>query len=457
MNNGKKIALGFMFGLACLLPLMHSASATAWTLKYDYSLAWAPYSAGPGETIEWSYSSNNTGFGVYVIALDQLNFPNFPNGTFTGFPLYTGTGHSEYGSFDVPYDSSWHIGFVNNATAAIGKQISLTANAYVNDINVTGVIGTVSGQPSTVTWVLGLQTTTNNVNISLYHNGGFDKTIANGIAASAKSYGFTMPNVTAGIGYTIMILDAKDTNTNSSSQMFTITPSATIISPIKTTAWVVGTIQDITYAAYGSSSVSLFLDKGGNGSLSMEIATGTSNNGSYPWLVSTGLPAGNDYSIELQVSESYAVYSETFSIDLPTITIQSPVPDSSYAQGSILPINYTALGVSTVDIYLYNGTILLKNIALDVPSNGSYSWTIPTSIGTGANYFVKIVDDDNASIVGLMPSGFTITAASSPPAKTPTVPGFDSSIIGFLLAIATCALVLKMARVKKGTFSIEKQ
>jgi hypothetical protein len=98
---------------------------------------------------------------------------------------------------------------------------------------------------------------------------------------------------------------------------------------------------------------------------------------------------------------------------------------------------------------LYNGTTLLEDIALGVINNGSYSWAIPTPIGTGTNYFVKIVDHSNASIVGQMPSGFTIT--TGPPKKTNMTPGFEPGIVGFIIALATCALALKMARTKRGT------
>jgi hypothetical protein len=426
---------------------MHNACAAS-ILKYDWSISSTAYSACPGETIDWSYTNNNTGFGVYVLALDQSNYPQFPNGTFTGFPLAAtgGPGYFEFGSFDVPYNSSWRVAFVNNESAAIGKQISLIIDVHVNYINVSAPSSTVSGQPSTVNYVLG--GTTSYVNLWLYRNGVFSAVIANGIAANG-SYAFTMPDVLSGDGYRIMIFDWSDTNTNSSSPMFAITPSAIIITPNKTSSWTIGTTQDITYIVNGSTTVNLFLDKGGNGTLSMEIASDALNNGSYPWILPSGLPAGNDYSVELQVSESYAVYSATFSIDLPTITIQSPAPNSSYAQGSVLPITYTALGVSSVDIYLYNGTTLLEDIALGVINNGSYSWAIPTPIGTGTNYFVKIVDHSNASIVGQMPSGFTIT--TGPPKKTNMTPGFEPGIVGFIIALATCALALKMARTKRGT------
>lgn len=75
--------------------------------------------------------------------------------------------------------------------------------------------------------------------------------------------------------------------------------------------------------------------------------------------------------------------------------ITSPASGATWYTGSTYSItwDHTALESSSVEIYLYAGTSQDRAITYSTSNDGSYSWTVSTSISDGSNYKIRIVED----------------------------------------------------------------
>ena len=108
------------------------------------------------------------------------------------------------------------------------------------------------------------------------------------------------------------------------------------------------------------------------------------------------------------------------------ITVTQPAAGVTWNMGGTYVIQWTSTGTTkpTVKIMLWKDGTFVTDIVESTPNNGSYSWTIPTTLGPG-NYKVRVrTIGDN--IVGIGPA-FNIASASSstPPIKVtrPIDPG----------------------------------
>jgi len=138
----------------------------------------------------------------------------------------------------------------------------------------------------------------------------------------------------------------------------------------------------------------------------------------------------------------------------PTITVLSPNGGESWAQGSTQNITWTFSEVSDpVDIYLYKDDGSFRDIALNEPCDGSYTWNIPSTFpvgttyqvviqGTGAAFWASDRSDNYFSITGTPPpTGIphinNISPASGPSNTLITIEGSNfnpdtsSNFIGF--------------------------
>ena len=100
--------------------------------------------------------------------------------------------------------------------------------------------------------------------------------------------------------------------------------------------------------------------------------------------------------------------------------VSSPVPSNT-----TFTINLMQLG---------NPTTILQ-IATDVPNNGTYAWTVPSSLPPGSDYVIQITRDDGSGVVGVS-QPFTIAPPTTVyyvngPTVTPggytTAPGNDAN------------------------------
>ncbi len=94
---------------------------------------------------------------------------------------------------------------------------------------------------------------------------------------------------------------------------------------------------------------------------------------------------------------------------LTTITVTEPDGAESWTTGTSHDITWTSNGVSgNVKIELYKGGNLNSTIANDTTDNGLYSWAIPATQTSGADYKVRVTSIANPSIWDESNSDFSI-------------------------------------------------
>ena len=271
-----------------------------------------------------------------------------------------------------------------------------------------------------------------------------------GISAmlGASSYDYTVPTtLLPGSMYKVAISGVVNgiAVSGSTANYFTITaptatPSITVTSPNGGESWAIGSTHNITWTLSGTlpstDTVNIQVSNSSNVVI-YQIHTLTAAQGSsgvYSWTVPnnfTGDPNGR-YKIKIDDQQTGLINDSSdnyFTITAPTatpsITVTSPNGGESWAIGSTHNITWTSSGLSS-NAYVYlgiNGDGVTSNmtgaqIAYVLASAGSYSWTIPTTLGenlAGKNYKVYVTwYGGSSNYVGdTSNSNFTIIAPTN--------------------------------------------
>ena len=151
------------------------------------------------------------------------------------------------------------------------------------------------------------------------------------------------------------------------------------------------------------------------------IASSTTDSGSYSWTVPTSLSDGSYYKIKISDSSDSSLYDFSDSgftittVDTPLITVIFPNGGETWEVGSTHSLMWNSGSTSGyVDIELYDSSSSVKVIASSTTDDGSYTWTIPTSLSGGSSYKIKISDSRNSSLYDFSDSVFTITTHPTP-------------------------------------------
>ncbi len=88
-----------------------------------------------------------------------------------------------------------------------------------------------------------------------------------------------------------------------------------------------------------------------------------------------------------------------------------------------------------IDLLQAGNPTPVMQIATGVPNDGTYAWTVPTSVAPGDNYVIEVTRDDGSGVFGVS-QPFTIVAPAqvyyvNGPTVTPggytTAPGSDAN------------------------------
>jgi len=95
-----------------------------------------------------------------------------------------------------------------------------------------------------------------------------------------------------------------------------------------------------------------------------------------------------------------------------SITVTSPSSASSWLRGTTHTIVWTSQcnSANYVRIQLYKGASLVQTVISSTPDDGSYSWTIPSSLSAGSDYRIRIVSTSDSSCYDYS-SYFSITCS----------------------------------------------
>jgi hypothetical protein len=97
----------------------------------------------------------------------------------------------------------------------------------------------------------------------------------------------------------------------------------------------------------------------------------------------------------------------------PQITVTSPNGRETWLKGSTRTVTWTDNISGNVKIKLLNGRTTAAIIAASTPSDGSFDWTIPTSLADGSKYKVELSSLDDRTIKDQSDRTFTIASSGA--------------------------------------------
>jgi len=99
----------------------------------------------------------------------------------------------------------------------------------------------------------------------------------------------------------------------------------------------------------------------------------------------------------------------------PEITVTSPNGRETWIKGTTHTLTWTDNISGNVKIKLLSGRTTVATIAASTPSDGSFDWTIPTSLADSSKYKVEVSSLDDRTLRDQSDRSFTIAAGSAEP------------------------------------------
>jgi hypothetical protein len=302
-----------------------------------------------------------------------------------------------------------------NAVSASVFTITQTSN-YVTLSSPVGGESWQVGSAHNITWTYSGVT---NVKLEYTTDSGTNwSTIIASTAASAGSYGWTIPNAISS-SCKVRISDASNASiTSISASTFAIVavPVLTLTSPVGGESWTGNTAHNITWTSTNVSNVKLEYTTDGGTNWSTIISSTAASAGSYSWTV----PNIGSTNCKVRVSDvsggaSASVSTSVFTLVqvVASLSLTSPAGGESWVGGSSHNITWTSSSITNVKLEYTTdaGTNWTTIIASTTASAGSYSWTLPGV--ASANCKVRVSDASNAATNAVSASVFTITVTSS--------------------------------------------
>jgi predicted Zn-dependent protease len=220
------------------------------------------------------------------------------------------------------------------------------------------------------------------------------------------------PEITSGVRKLPNFLDVALLDDIGYSVNYSIAPiasSITVTSPNGGNVLTAGSSFTISWTDNISENVRIDLYKGG--SFNSTITSSTLSDGSEVWLLPNTLLAGSDYQIRISSTSNNGLFDTSdgfFTISPPPyITVTSPDGGNTLQGGSTYNITWTDNISENVRIDLYKGNLFHSTITSSTTSNGSYWWTVPTTL-VGTDYRIRVTSTSNTNIQDTSNNNFSI-------------------------------------------------
>jgi len=92
----------------------------------------------------------------------------------------------------------------------------------------------------------------------------------------------------------------------------------------------------------------------------------------------------------------------------PQITVTSPNGGERWIKGTTYTLTWTDNISGNVKIRLLKGSATAAIIAASTSSDGSFDWTVPTSLAAGNNYKVEVLSLEDSGVKDRSDRSFTI-------------------------------------------------
>lgn len=270
------------------------------------------------------------------------------------------------------------------------------------------------------------------VKIELYV--GWTPALIEANVSDTGTYTWTIPlNQTPADDASIEITSTADEFTYGSSDYFLILaaedPDAIVVTaPTASSVWEAGQTYDIAWTA--DLSVGAFVRIEWDylfWSTPGTVVANTSNDGLYSWTLPNDQPSYSNTFLRVTSLENASLLGQSACFEVTprvppgTITVTEPAGGAVLQHRETYAIRWTTAGVAgpfvkiEVDYLFYTGG---DTVTLNTTNNGTYWWTVPSSLTPRSDYFVRVIDLNDSGIVGDS-AWFTIQAP--PPAGTISV------------------------------------
>ncbi len=298
-------------------------------------------------------------------------------------------------------------------SAIADRMLSLT-NAAVSPggmltyIDTTAPAFVVTSPDGGESWPLGsTQTVTWNganmgasVKLKLWRNGAFTGYFLTGTEANDGRFTWKIPaTLTPGPGYRIQAYTPDYSQSDFSNADFTLTSyPLQLTSPNGGESWAVGSTQTVAWNGPDvGPSVKLKLWR--NGTFTGYFLGGILNNtGSYSWKIPSSLDTGTGYRIQVYTPDyTYSDLSDAdFTLTSYPLQLTSPNGGESWALGSTQAVTWTGPEAGpSIKLKLWRDEAFTGYFLTGIEANdGSYSWTVPTSLAAGSGYKIQVYTPD---------------------------------------------------------------
>jgi hypothetical protein len=244
--------------------------------------------------------------------------------------------------------------------------------------------------------------------------------ISTATPTGSGSFNWIIPNTTS-IQCKVRLLDTSDVTVgDTSNSVFTIfQPQIVVTSPNGGETWVVGTQKNITWTSGYVANVKIeYSTNNGNNWINIINST-PANTGLYSWLIPN--TASNQCKVRIIDTSAPSIgdsSNNTFTIQLPTLILNSPNGGENWKIGTVQNITWTSTYISTVVLdYTTNNGSSWINITQSTPASlGVFAWTIPNTPSNQCK--VRIMDSTLTYIIDSSNNVFRIYF----PAVTVTTP-----------------------------------
>jgi hypothetical protein len=320
-----------------------------------------------------------------------------------GLAAMVGRAGSEPSALEVKLsgDQSGRVLSARLATASAQSQaatITVTAPAASSVLQ--------AGQAATIAWGNSSRAGTY-VSLALYKGGVWQQTFASGVWINTHSFDWVVDySVPKGSDYKVQVL--SDTGIVGWTPRFSILDSTiSVLSPDGLERWQIGTTQKVRWKFEGDPGQTVTIDllKGGGwaGTLAWGVPVGSTNThqGSWLWTIPVNLEPGKDYKIRVTSDGGISGQSKSnFFLTPSGVTVTEPsVEKIEWRRGTVGNIRWTFKENtgSSVNIDLFKGGgwagTIAENVAIGTSGKGSYGWVIPSAIGTGTDYKIRVKTD----------------------------------------------------------------
>jgi len=249
------------------------------------------------------------------------------------------------------------------------------------------------------------------VKIELYKGDSYQSTIVASTPKSPTYYEWTIPvTQQPGNDYKVRITCLSTSTTDYSDDYFTILPPPviTVTSPTSKSVWTTGATYDITWTSSGSVGDLVKIEYDYDfysSSTAVTIESLWSNTGSYSWTIPYDITPRTDYLIRITSDHYVSIFgdSQLFTIEGPSVVVTSPTSSSVWTAGETYDITWTSSGsvgsyVKMEYDYDYYSSSTAVTIVSSTSNDGTYSWTIPTTITPRTSYLIRITSTSYSSV-----------------------------------------------------------